>query len=302
MSNINRIEIVDADTGEVHALNAGMLVGDVRDRVLSRRRQDVMSIMWKDMTEAQQRDEIQAMTLLAEDLVTAVVDLVAAGGHDVIHAKLDNFKIKDGAVTLTAKGAADDGALLALNHVGHKNLKIIVANAEQFDQQREEIAPDSDQPSMFTDADESPDEGGLDEDTVNQIHAEMDAADAADAEVMNDDDDLHAEGDQDDAPDGEPEDYQNQGFQARLTGAGPDENPYDGGEQSHSEWVDGWTTADLEIDKLERQGYEARYEGQGPDKGPGEPNSDLRRFWMVGYEKAKEEQAKEEESTSADVD
>ena len=105
-NHTKRIQVTDPETDQKFGINIGMIVSDVRDLLLSKRRAAVMATTWDKLSESDQRDEIQAVTTLAEDLVTAVVDLVAAGGNEVIHAKLDNFKIKDGAVTLTAKGTA----------------------------------------------------------------------------------------------------------------------------------------------------------------------------------------------------
>lgn len=143
------VEIHDQETGEVIDLSVGGLASEIRDMLLSRRRKDIQATIWSKLSEDQQRDEIEACTSLADDVIAAVVDVVASAGHDVVHAKLDNFKIKDGAVTITAKGSADDGAVLALNHVGHKNLKIIVADVERFEQNRTDVEADPDQPEMF---------------------------------------------------------------------------------------------------------------------------------------------------------
>lgn len=194
--NQEGIEVTDQETGEIFTLKPGSLVADIRDTLLAKRRMQSQAAPWSKMSEADQKSEIQDITSLSVDLVAAIVDLVAAGGHEVIHAKLDNFKIKDGAVTLTAKGAADDGALLALNHVGHKNLKIIVADAEQFDQKRNAVAAEPDQPSMFPDEAE-PEE--MSDQDIGEAAEEMDS----DLEQMDDGDDLHA--DQDPEPEPEPE-------------------------------------------------------------------------------------------------
>lgn len=103
------------------------------------------------MSEDDQRSEIQMTQSLCDDLVRKVVDMVASGQHSVIHALMDNFKIKDGMVTVTAKGMADDGAVLALNSVGKKAIKIVVADAEQFDADGYDAEADPDQPSMLPD-------------------------------------------------------------------------------------------------------------------------------------------------------
>lgn len=139
VNNPQRIEITDPETGEVVSINPATAVSNLRDLFVSRRRLQVVATPWPNLTEDQQRDEINRATEWSEEVVKSVVEMVAQAGRQVIHAKLDNFKVKDGEVTITGKGRADDGALLSLNHVGNKYLKIGVADAEQFDQQRDDI-------------------------------------------------------------------------------------------------------------------------------------------------------------------
>lgn len=355
--NQKRIEFTDPETGEIRSLNAAMLVGDVRDVLISKRRMQITSTVWTNLTEEDQRTEIQDISNLAEDLVKSIVDLVAAGGNEVIHAKLDNFKIKDGSVTLTAKGVADDGAVLALNHVGHKHLKIIVADHEKFDQQRERLEPQADQPSMFGDDDE-PSE--MSDQEVEDIGADMDAQ----MDGMDDPDDLHTQEEEgtpasdeavagyharmqghhsnrnpfqidtpereewyngwkkadndgvapdvepwpqveEDAtgpdPDAKPEpkpkktrkkkepepapemSAAQQGQQARVQGAGPDENPFDGGTDKHNDWTEGYNQACAEIQTLIDAGKKAAQDGEDLKSCPWKQGSDGERFWLEGY-------------------
>jgi hypothetical protein len=129
-------------------LDTTRLVDGVRDFLLRNVRENGMKKPWGKMTEGEQRLEIERATDRAAGVVSDVVDLIAQGDFPVIHAIVDNFKIKDGEVTITAKGLAEDDVLLTLNHAGKKSVKIVVADAQQFDQSRSNIQPDPDEPGL----------------------------------------------------------------------------------------------------------------------------------------------------------
>lgn len=353
MSYNKRVEIADPETGEIHGLNVGMLVGDVRDLLLSKRRMQIEATVWSRLSEDQQTDEINAATQLAEDLVEKVVEMVASAGNEVIHAMLDNFKVKDGTVTLTAKGIADDGAVLALNHIGKKALKIVVADADQFDEQREDVTPMPDQNEMFPDGD---DDSEMSDQDIDDIAAEMDDG----LDEMEEPDDLHDEPASDeqvegyharmsgqhsqrnpydmeteareewylgwkkaddgdealpeieewppadeekesgDAPETDENDADQQetapetpdlppekaGQQARLTGAGSDENPYDGGTEEHQAWAHAYHAADVEIKGIIDNGAKAAAEGKTAKDCPWKKGTDAEGFWMQGFNSA----------------
>lgn len=133
---------------EAFHLDPTRLVEGVRDFLLRNVRENGMKKPWPKMTEGEQQLEIERATDRASGLVRDVVDLIAQGEFSVIHAIVDNFKIKDGEVTITAKGLAEDDVLLTLNHAGKKSVKIIVADAQQFDQSRSNIEPDADEPAL----------------------------------------------------------------------------------------------------------------------------------------------------------
>lgn len=154
--NTSRISITDQETGEVFELNASSLVNDTVGILMSWRRNVIQSTVWSQLSEDQQQEAIDNALSLAQDLVNGLVEIIATGKNEVIHALLDNFKIKDGTVTVTAKGIADNGALLALNSVGDKALKIVVADASQFNQEGELPTADPDQQEM--DVDQEPQE------------------------------------------------------------------------------------------------------------------------------------------------
>lgn len=125
------------------------LIGGVRNFFIEsiKRRQFIKD--WSKMSEDEQRIEVTRCEDEAEQLVHHIINAVAAGGYDVIHAELDKFTVKDGGVTIVAKGVADDGAVMSLNHTGKKLMKIVVVDERQFDMIRDDPKIDADQPSLL---------------------------------------------------------------------------------------------------------------------------------------------------------
>lgn len=169
-------------------LDTTRIVEGLRDFLLRNVRENGMKKPWNKMTEGEQRLEIERATDRAAGVVSDVVDLIAQGDFPVIHAIVDNFKIKDGEVTITAKGLAEDDVLLTLNHAGKKSVKIVVADAQQFDQSRSNIQPDPDEPGLpgvkveiqpeeVQEPGETPDEPVVDEDEQAEGQAVLDQLD-----------------------------------------------------------------------------------------------------------------------------
>ena len=262
------VEIIDDATGETFRLKTTSLVCDVRDVFLSNRRNQMMSALWKDLTESQQQDEITAADQLAKDIVRKIVEVVSVGNNDVIHALLGQFAIKDGKVKITAEGLADDAALLALNRVGKKALKIIVADHEQFDQERDEILPDPDQPALPMDAEP------MSDDDIDDVGESMDE----DIDAIEEPDNLHSEDEQPEQPPAV------LGQQAGLAGNGPDENPFDGGTKDHLAWAKGYDEAIAEIKELRNAGMKAATDGKDRSSCTWKAGTDGERFWLEGFD------------------
>lgn len=129
-------------------LDTTRLVEGVRDFLLRNVRENGMKKPWNKMTEGEQRLEIERATDRADQLISDIVDIVVQGEFPVVMAQIDNFKSKDGTVTITAKGVADDEVILNLHHAGKKAVRIIVADRNQFDQSRSNIQPDPDEPGL----------------------------------------------------------------------------------------------------------------------------------------------------------
>ena len=226
--NKKPVKITVPETGVEFTLATAELVAKVRDALLNKRRFDIAATTWAAMSEKDQRQEVDRLEAFAEELVVAVVNVVAAGGYDVIHARLDNFKVKDGAVTVMAKGIADDGALIKLNHADGKVLKIIVADEGQFDQHRDKVHVDADEPALFTE------EGGeADEDEEDE---EDEIVDPETGEITSA---------KDPAPDESPE--YGGGYDSRLGGYELSANPFPKGSEKAAQWAAGWKAANAEL-------------------------------------------------------
>lgn len=286
VNNPQRIEITDPETGEIVSINPATAVSNLRDLFVSRRRLQVVATPWPNLTEDQQRDEINRATEWSEEVIREVVEMVAQAGRQVIHAKLDNFKVKDGEVTITGKGRADDGALLSLNHVGTKFLKIVVADAEQFDQQRDDMEPTPDQADLLPDHTE-PENSKMTDAEIADAFKAMDT----DVGIEDADDSLHDE----------PKSPSDMGYEARINGDEPDA-PFDGGTDEHTAWKDGYDRAQRDMDGVDQEGYDARMNGYSPDKCDWKKGSSEAELWLIGYNRAKAEQDKEDAQAAESED
>ena len=269
------IDVTDPGTGEVFPLRSDQLVGNIRDLLLSRRRMDLQATTWAKLSQEQQQGEINAAAGLAEHVVNAVVELVAQAGRPVIHAHLKKYGVKDGVVELTASGVAEDDVVLSLNRVGKMVIKIIVADADQFDQKRAKVQADPDQPSL-------PIKGAGEinvevrgktitnkealETVLGEIFGEPDS-DASDELDASDADDLHDEPQDEDEGGTEGEEEPNAdeeitptsaasaGFAARLQREKV--NPYDDGTADYFDWDTGYDEADNQIYSIRVSAIEA---------------------------------------------
>lgn len=228
------IEVDSEAHDEGFEFNPRALVQGVRDFLLRNVRENGMKKPWQKMTEGEQRLEIERAEEKADDLVRAIVDIVAQGNYSVVHAIIDNFKIKDGAVTITAKGIAEDNVVLTLNHAGEKSVKLIVADMQQFDQTRSNVPVDPDEPGLPGVKQEiQPEElrgGAFDDAEQDQVDEPApfndDAEQAEGAEIL------------------EPKsDQWRGGYNSRMAGHWREENPFNA-DPSQTDWFNGWDEAD----------------------------------------------------------
>lgn len=84
-------------------------------------------------------------------------------------------------------------------------------------------------------------------------------------------------------------DAHDQGLSARMEGAGPDDNPFDGGTDQHKSWKSGWTVADGGIKDVIQEGYDAGVAGKTRRACEYTEENPARPFWEEGFEKGKAE-------------
>ena len=138
VENKKRIEITVEETGQSFTLVANELIGQVRSILLNKRKFDIASRPWNALDKETQQSEIDKLENFAEELVIGIVEIVAAGNMEVIHAKFDGMTMKpDGSMIVKVAGYAEDDALVDLNHMRGKLLKITAVDQSQFDQHRE---------------------------------------------------------------------------------------------------------------------------------------------------------------------
>lgn len=252
------IDVTDPETGEVFQLRSDTLVGNIRDMFMARRRMDIQATTWSKLTHDQQQSEISAVTGMAQHLVNAIVELVAQAGRPVVHATLKKYGVKDGVVELTAAGLAEDEVVLSLNRVGKKVIKIIVADAEQFDQSRPKLEAQPDQPSLPIEVEVTPMTEAEEEAIAAEMDEALDGMDMDEAEATlaaSDAEDLHAaaeeEAESPSLPDEDGPTAEQMGFNARINGFTIKSNPFDFAEEDKfNEWEAGYNSANTQIAQI----------------------------------------------------
>jgi ribosome modulation factor len=251
-------EITDEETGEVFPINAVSLVSNVRDVLMSRRRNQQEARVWGDLSEEQQQDEITAIQMLASDLVGKVVEVVATRGLTCAHVEVNKFAVdvEKGEVVITSKGYASDEMLVDLAHSKGKTAKLTIVDVRQFNEKSTLMVADKDQGNMFPDQDEPDPEATAISDALKKARTEKDIADEqfnaevaaemdADLDGMDEPDDLHE-------PEAENDgdvyivEYSS-GWDSRESGYGQGLNPFFGSggtEQQFNDWDDGWRACD----------------------------------------------------------
>ncbi|MBY0355684.1 MAG: hypothetical protein K2Q12_08160 [Rickettsiales bacterium] len=127
------------------SLDSGTLFGDVRDVLLGHIK--ALPKPWPQMSQSEQEDAIERACSLSRDLIKRVVHIVASDGRHTIVANLDKVTIKDGIQAQVTLSKADPNRHILIDCTGQAVL-IVLADATDFDGQKEEALADLDQPSL----------------------------------------------------------------------------------------------------------------------------------------------------------
>lgn len=306
MGTFNETDFPDFEADEdAIELSQARLIEGVRDTLLVWFKQSTFRKPWDKMTEADQRNWGNRIEERAEKLVRAVVDLTSSGGYPVVHAKIDNFQIKNGEVKITAKGFADNEVLITLNSAQNTAVKLIVADMDQFDQGRSNLPVDPDEPGlpgvkMDPRADEPGFEDEDDEPEVTNPEGEQEEGEAA----------LEPKSD-----------AWRGGYNSRVGGFARDQNPFNVGSQEFKDWFDGWDslpesdpageseaeteaapavpTDPSKMSTAFKAGARDENDGKGRDQNPYSRNPS-KADWLAGWDASRADRPAEEGETIAD--
>jgi hypothetical protein len=274
----DKFELIDEDTGEVHQIQLTSMVGDLRDFFISRRRNELSNVPWNKLSEDKQKDEITAANEQARQVVYKLAEAIAEGGRQCAHVGVQKFgvDVDKGELTITCKGYADDEVLLDLVHAKGKVVKLTVLDPGQFNQRSNPLQADPDQPSFFGEDKAAAPEPSSDED-IEDMGGAMDA----DLDAMEEPDDLHEE----EVAEEQKPNPEKDGYEARMRGDGPDDNPYDGGTDYAIAWASGYDRAIEDIATVTEAGQKAARDGVARSDSGFKQGSDGERFWLHGYDK-----------------
>lgn len=121
------------------------LMGDLRDAILDRLK--AMPKPWTTLSEADQREMIQGIEMVARTLVRSAVRLVAANGRPTLEGVLSQCTVKDGIKATVILSRHDPLRESLLNAVNEQIL-IVVADAEAYMGEKAPANPDPDQRAM----------------------------------------------------------------------------------------------------------------------------------------------------------
>jgi len=103
----------------------GVLVGTIIDELKA------APDCWAKLSQFQQDDVIDRVTLRCRDVVQSAVETLAADGREVITADLEQITAKDGIKAVCVLGKHDPNRHALLDSVG-KPVLIVVASSEQY--------------------------------------------------------------------------------------------------------------------------------------------------------------------------
>lgn len=120
---------------------AETLTSDVRDAVLAEFKH--MAKPWSQMTEDEQQRVINRSQDIADKLVVAAVDLIAARGLPSLPIKVGKIVIEGSECKGAFECYADDEALLRMRHLQGSRAMFVLASPDAYDGETEQPQPDN---------------------------------------------------------------------------------------------------------------------------------------------------------------
>jgi len=281
-------EWCDPETGEVIQIRSDALMSQMTHILMSRRKMQIEATIWDKLSQDEQAKEIQAAHDFSRDLVSKVVEIVAAADQICASVSVVKFTVdvEKNDITITSKGRASDDSILDLTHSKGCEAVLTVVDPNRFNRSGSLPKAEADQPELLPEDDEQDAPEGQLSDEDDTLHDEPE-----------DGEEQEQESEPETVPEPEPEPKETppepdeppfaQGHTARISGLTANKNPFSDPDEK-AEWQRGFDVADDEISQLIEQGAAAREDGQGPDKNPF--TGDAGKFWDEGYnaEKAAE--------------
>lgn len=161
-------------------INPRTMAGDIRDFLLNRLRQEQDRRPWNERSEKEQRLVINAAQALGNEVVRNVVNLVAAASFPALKGTLEAVTVKNGLKAAILLSRTDTLRHELLDAQG-KQVMVVVADPDQFMDQREDVAVRLDEPALPLEVD--PETGEI---VVSAEETEAEAEDPEGAHVTED--------------------------------------------------------------------------------------------------------------------
>jgi hypothetical protein len=128
---------------ETHELAAATATGDLRDFILNRLRYEQDKRPWNQRSESDQHATVASVEASCSELVTKLIEMLAAGGRKTISCTLSQATVKDGIKAVLEISKHDALRHILLDSIGSRVL-IVVADPSDFQGERApaEIKPD----------------------------------------------------------------------------------------------------------------------------------------------------------------
>lgn len=144
------VETKQDDAGEFITLTAETMMGDLRDFLLDRMKQDHNPLPWQMRSEKDQNEAIERATTATRRWVHRACTIIASGGQQAARGSLVKFQAKDGIQMQINVAASDPLRHALMDHVGSSVL-VILADVVPFSGERAGVKVTKDQGDILGD-------------------------------------------------------------------------------------------------------------------------------------------------------